>query len=414
MLSAPVFWPWFLSRVAIAIAMVALAPHLPDPQGRGHVPTMDWSVFAQWDGEWYEKIATKGYDYVPDGQTHSIPFFPLYPLLSHMVMAVTGWRFAVAGVVVNSLAFFGALAVIYRMMVQQYGESPARWTVQLLAWCPLSIFCMVTYTEGLFLLVTALALESFGRGAFGRAAIFGILTTATRLTGLPLVLGFISTAWQKRWPKGAYWAAGLSSLGLIAYMIYCWRNFGDPIAFSHAQKAFGHRSAAGFNCASWGKVVLHTVVGPLNKVTGAVKNIGHPLQFMAIELFTVLLWRFRRRVKAEVLPWLGFVLGIWLWLLAGDGAIKLAAVVGGVSLLWGERHRLGLVLTHYGFWALLLVLISGSAVSAERYVYAIVSLGIAGGLWLSRHPLWGKPILLGFGIVMVSMAVRFAQGLWVA
>ncbi len=414
MLSAPVFWPWFLSRVAIAIAMVALAPHLPDPQGRGHVPTIDWSVFTQWDGQWYEKIATQGYDYANDGQTHSVPFFPLYPLISQVVMVITGWRFAVAGVVVNSLAFFGALGVIYRMLLRQYGESPARWTVQLLAWCPLSIFCMVTYTEGLFLLVTALALESFGRGAFGRAAIFGILTTATRLTGLSLVVGFVSTAWQRRWPKGSYWAAGLSSLGLLAYMVYCWRNFGDPIAFYHTQKAFGHRSAAGFNCASWGKVVLHAVVGPLNKVTGAVEDIRHPLQFMAIELFTVLLWRFQRRVKAEVLPWLGFVLGIWLWLLAGDGAIKLAAVVGGVALFWGERHRLGLVLTHYGFWALLLVLISGSAVSAERYLYAIVSLGIAGGLRLSRHPLWGKPILLGFGIVMVSMAVRFAQGLWVA
>jgi hypothetical protein len=232
------------------------------------------------------------------------------------------------------------------------------------------------------------------------------LTTATRLTGLTLVLGFVSTAWQKRWPKGAYWAAGLSSLGWLAYMVYCWRNFGDPTAFYHAQKAVGN--------ASWGMVLLHAVVGPIDPLTGAVENIGHPLQFMAIELGTVLLWRFRRRVKAEIIPWLGFVLGIWLWLLAGDGAIKLAAIVSAVSLLWGERQRLGTVLTHYGFWALLLVLLSGSAVSAERYLYAIASLGIAGGLWLSRHPLWGKPILLGFGIVMVSMAVRFAQGLWVA
>jgi hypothetical protein len=401
MLSAPVFWPWFLSRVAIAIAMVALAPHLPDPQG-GPVPTMDWSAFTGWDGPWYEKIATHGYG----GQTDSARVFPLYPLLSHMVMAMTGWRFAVAGVVVNSLAFLGALGVIYRMMVRQYGESAARWTVQLLAWCPMSIVCMVTDTAGVFFLVTALALESFGRGAFGRAAIFGILTTATRLTGLGLVLGYVSTAWQKRWPKGAYWAAGLSGLGLGAYMVYCWRNFGDPMAFYQVQQVSGD--------GSWGMVLLHGVVGPLDPVTGAVKDIGHPLQFMAIELATVLLWRFRRRVRVEIVPWLGFGLGIWLWLLAGDGAIKLAAIVGGVCLLWGERQRLGTVLTHYGFWAVLLVLLSGSAVAAERYVYAIVSLGIAGGLWLSRHPLWGKPILLGFGMVMVSMAVRFAQGLWVA
>jgi hypothetical protein len=161
-------------------------------------------------------------------------------------------------------------------------------------------------------------------------------------------------------------------------------------------------------------VLLHAVVGPIDPLTGAVENIGHPLQFMAIETATVLLWRFRRRVRAEIVPWLGFGLGIWLWLLAGDGAIKVAAVAGGIALLWVERQRLGTVLLHYGFWAMLLVLLSGSAVAAERYVYAIVSLGIAGGLWLSRHPLWGKPILLGFGIVMVSMAVRFAQGLWVA
>ncbi|NJM44948.1 MAG: hypothetical protein HC860_01310 [Alkalinema sp. RU_4_3] len=341
MLSAPVFWPWFLSRVVLAVAMVGLAPYGLDPQSQGAI--VDGSVFLQ--------------------------------------------RFAIAGALVNSLVFFGALGVIYRMMVRPYGEEAARWTVQLLAWCPLSIFCMVTYTEGLFLLVTALALENFGRGAFGRAAMFGMLTTAMGLGGVPLVVGFVSTASQRRWPKGAYWAAGLSCLGLIAYMGYGWLYFGDPIALYQVQRALALRS-------DWGMVVLHTVVGQIDGVTGAVQDIGHPLQFMAIELFTVLLWRFRRLVRAEVLPGVGGLgWGGWLWWLAGDGAIQLAAVVGAVGLLWVERHRLGSVLTHYGFWAVLWVLLWGTG--AARELYAIVPLGIAGGLWLSRHPLVGEADFVG-------------------
>jgi Gpi18-like mannosyltransferase len=410
MIPVSVFWPWFLSRLLIVVVMLGLAPHLPASR-LGHLA--DWSVFAQWDGEWYEQIATVGYDYAADGQTHAIPFFPLYPMVSHALMQITGWRFAVAGTLVNNFAFLMALVVIYRWSKAQFGGAAADWTVRLMAWCPLSLYGTVTYTEGLFLLLTSLGLRSFCQGQFGKAGLFGLLTTATRLTGLPLVLAYLTTAYQDRWPRGAYWAAGISALGIGLYMVYCGLRFGDPIAFYHAQAAFGHRSAAGFSFKGWGLTLLCAIVGPVNWHSGAVKNIWHPIQFCAIEVGTYLLWRFRQRIKPH-LPWLGFVLGIWFWLLAGDGAIKLIAVFGGITLLWSERFRLGTVLTHYGFWALALVLLSGSVVSADRYSYAIVSLSLALGLWLSRRPHWGTPILVGSGIILTCMAMRFAQGIWVA
>ena len=153
---------WFLSRSIIAIGMQVIAPSLdPMPNSQpfvpGFVPKSGWELFSHWDGEWYTKIATLGYSYANDGQQHSVAFYPLFPLLIRGLMAL-GMRVEVAGVLINSLAFLGALLLVYFWVEERYDTGSAKWTTAVLAWCPFSIFCTVIYTEGLFLLLTAAAL----------------------------------------------------------------------------------------------------------------------------------------------------------------------------------------------------------------------------------------------------------------
>ncbi|MBD1923730.1 hypothetical protein H6F77_22065 [Microcoleus sp. FACHB-831] len=148
---------WLLSRVVILVAMLLIAPLLPAPPG-GITPTIGWEVFSCWDGGWYQIIATTGYEYINDGKQHPVAFFPLLPLLSRAVMTL-GLPFEVAGTLVNNLAFFGALVLVYAWVEELHGKSAARWTTAALAWCPFSLYGTVIYTEGLFLLLQQIAIR---------------------------------------------------------------------------------------------------------------------------------------------------------------------------------------------------------------------------------------------------------------
>ena len=145
---------WLLSRLIICIVMLAIAPLLPAPPG-GIAATVGWGVFAAWDSDFYERIAVFGYN-----TPHAIAFFPLFPLLVRGLMTL-GLPFVVAGTLVNNLAFLAALIFIHNWVASSHSKSIARWTTVVLTLFPLSIFGTVIYSEGLYLLFSAVALRAF-------------------------------------------------------------------------------------------------------------------------------------------------------------------------------------------------------------------------------------------------------------
>jgi Gpi18-like mannosyltransferase len=116
-------------------------------------------VFDAWDSVHYRAIATSGYEFANDGKQHNLAFFPLFPLLIWVFMKL-GLPFEVAGTLINNLAFFAALYYIYFWIEENYGRNEARWTTAVVAWCPLSMFGTVIYTEGLYLLLSTAALRA--------------------------------------------------------------------------------------------------------------------------------------------------------------------------------------------------------------------------------------------------------------
>ena len=143
-----------------------------------------------------------------------------------------------AGVLINSLAFLGALVLVYFWVEERYDAGAAKWTTAVLAWCPFSLFCTVIYTEGLFLFLTASALRAFERGEYIWAAFWGALTTATRGPGVALIPTFLLTAWREKRPPLAYAAGFASALGFFSFSLYCAIGFGDALAFVYVQKAW--------------------------------------------------------------------------------------------------------------------------------------------------------------------------------
>lgn len=349
---------WALSRLVVVLAMALVAPHLSVPAG-GHPPVVDWSLFARWDSGWYRSIVEAGYRFAPDGAQHSVAFFPLLPLLIGGATRL-GLSFELAGTLINHLAFLGALVLLHRSTRATLGPRAACWAVAVMAWCPYSLYGSVIYTEGLFLLLTVGALWAFERQAYRWAGVLGALASATRVSGLMLLPAFAWSAWRDRRPVGAYLAAAASGLGLLAFSAYCAWRFGEPLAFLKAQA--GWRTGLGFDWQGWLHLLTFGLTGPA----------------------------------------------------PSNGGLKAVMLLGGAVLVWRLRAALPRAAVAYSLASLGLIVLSGSFVSIDRYVYGIAPLSLALGIALASRPRWGYLLLAAFGAGLAGYALRLAWGLWVA
>ncbi|MBH8553103.1 glycosyltransferase family 39 protein [Nostocaceae cyanobacterium CENA357] len=400
---------WLASRMFIWTAMLLVAPLLPTSPER-IAPTFGWGVFDAWDTIHYRAIATSGYEFVNDGKGHNIAFFPLFPLLIRGLMNL-GLSFEVAGILINNLAFLLTLYFLYFWAKKFYGSSAARWSTTVLAWCPLSLFTTVIYTEGLYLLLSTAALQAFDQQQYRWTAFWGAMATATRPTGIALIPALAIAAWKQRRPPIAYIAGLSTAIGILLFSLYCAINFGDPLAFITAQK--GWRPSLGFDWQGWWKMLMQITVGTTNWKYGSIKDPLPPLLFGVIVVGAYMLWRYRQKLGAIKVDYGFAVLILLWWILGGDPLINMAAVLGGAYLLWHLRTELTPVTLIYGCCGLGLIFASGGTWSLSRLAYGIVSLSVALGVLLSRHPRWGYLTLFFFMILLATFSIRFAQDLWV-
>lgn len=406
-----VFLMGLLSRGIIIFTMIGIAPLL-SILSEDHTVTFGWDVFSAWDSPLYEQIAANSYDISSSKPGSNVAFFPLFPLLMRLGMAL-GFSSNFAGIVINNIAFFLTLFIVYIWTKRTNGKLAARWVIAVLAWCPLSIFGTVIYTEGLFLLFSSLALFTFESKQYTQTIIWGILATATRITGLALIPTFLFIAWRKKLPLIAYIAGFVSGGGTFLYSLYCWIHFNDPIAFITVQHTEWQRKQ-GIDWEGWGQMLAEITIGGKNWAAGAIADPWHPLLFLIIMAIAYGLWHYRASIPPASFDYGLYSLGLLLWLLSGDALLNTLSVLGGLVLLWCSRKRLSLVVYVYGLCALGLLLSSGGTISLNRLAYGIVSLSIALGITLSRSPRWGYCTLAFFTVLLVTFSLRFAQHQWVA
>src|SRR5206468_6149484 len=94
-----------------------------------HTPLGQW---ANWDGAWYARIASQGYDLQ---HLQGASFFPLYPLLVRLATPSLD-EVAARGVLVSLASLLAAFAFIYWLVVHGWGEPVARRTLLCLAFFP--------------------------------------------------------------------------------------------------------------------------------------------------------------------------------------------------------------------------------------------------------------------------------------
>ena len=320
---------WVAGSGAVAALGFGPVRHAFDPpgvtRGFGWLGDVLAAPAARWDAAWYLVIAHYGYR--PEFGAFTAPrdaFFPLYPL-GLRALSDVGLAPVIAGVAFSVTAFMTALYALHRLTALEVtrlrrgasargigapdktGDAPrarggplgflglagrgpgsvrlatldsrwvARLAVLLTAFAPMAFYFSAIYSESLYLALSVGLFLSARRGRWATAATLGALASATRSTGvvliLPLLLLYLygpredrepervrtrrsdalvagySLADRARWMlagftdalrpryrlrRDALWLA-LVPLGLALYMAHLALAGGDPLAPFHAE-----------------------------------------------------------------------------------------------------------------------------------------------------------------------------------
>ena len=406
------------SRLAVLIAgvlgMLALGPapgwRSYDPVGLtapfGYLPNLLVAPVARWDSVWYLMIAKGGYGH----QLARAAFFPLYPLLMHVLGLATGSDL-LAGALISLAAFAAALVTLHRLAAIELGRERAELTVMLVAFCPVSFFLTAVYGESLFLALSAGAILRARRGRWASAAVLAALASATRSTGALLVVPIavlylygpradrpLPTA---RWAGRGFTGRRLLALrhppaasmlwillvpaGLAAYMLYLGITTGDALAPLRAESVW-----------------LHHFAGPLGGVWAGV----------------VAAWDGLRQLLHGPAPPVYFTkAGGDPLMVAGQNLVLFAFLVLGAVATIGVFARLPFA---YGAWVLVSLAVPLSdpvtpqpLASLPRYELVLFPLFMWGSGMIARRG-WASAAIPALAVLLGLFTVQFATWRFVA
>lgn len=324
-----------------------------------------FDMWIRWDAGWYRQIAEDGYTYSATEQS-SAAFFPLYPLLIRVVMWVTGLPVFVAGIVATWLTGFTCCLTFFAWAANRSDEQTASRALWLLLAWPFAFFlCGAMYADALFLAFVTLAFLSLEREQPWGAVLFGALATATRPLAPAIVVGLLVRSLELRRRAGKPirvidflpLAAGL---GLVAYMVFLHREFGDAFGFATTQKGWNQLSG----------------LSSLLKVEALSKFNGADLLLPAVH-----------------------------------------AVLAGLCLFlgWRLRHTLG-----WGYAVYVLIVVGIPVVTSRDFIglgrYALAGFPVFLELdrWLASRPRARTGWLVVSAALLVFMVIRFARAFYTA
>ncbi len=355
-------------------------------RGLGRVGNALAASTDRWDAVHYLQIAQHGYSTAVD-----TAYFPLYPLLIHVV----GWftrSYVAAGVLVSTAAFAVALELLYRLAREELDARAANAVVLLLAFAPLSLFFTAVYTESLFL---ALSVATFFLARSDRLLWASLAAAAASLTHIQGVLLLVPLAfywWERQGnPRQLRalirWQAAPLLLPFAALACLCvylhLQGFGWIAPISNETNPAWH----------------HQFVGP---VIGA---------WLAIEVGASGLWQTLH--GAPAFPQTG---SFALTYPAQNLVYLLVLVVCAVSLLETWRRLPKIYALYSGLYLIVLISspLKGTPLgSFDRYALMLFPLWIGAAAWLRERRLLLPVIEVGAALLLFY-SFQFGRWLFVA
>jgi hypothetical protein len=193
----------------------------------------------RWDGSWYLRVATGGYpSTVPHGQS-TLGFFPVFPLASRGLAAVTPLSTQTAMLVVGFVSGAVFSIALWQLLLRVATHLEAQRALVLVLFFPGAFILSMAYSEPVMLAFLALSLVDLLDGRWVRAGVWGALATATRPNALALVPAGLFAAWlayRRGEGRRAFLAPALTPVGFLAFMLFLRVRTGDLFAYFHAQR----------------------------------------------------------------------------------------------------------------------------------------------------------------------------------
>ena len=197
------------------------------------------SPWANFDGIYYLLIAEKGY-------TVNAGFFPLFPIIIHLITSVFGNilefdpRQYFTAIFLVSLFFLCALIVLYKLINLDYKSNIAILSIIFILLFPTSFFFAATYSESLFFLLLVLSFYFARKKNWILASIFGMFLTVTRPVGIAIFPALLYEFYvsEKTLIKSKMIALLAIPIGLISYCLYNLHKWGNAFYFIEAQGNF--------------------------------------------------------------------------------------------------------------------------------------------------------------------------------
>jgi hypothetical protein len=247
----------YLGLRAVSWVLLVLAsrdqPVMQDWTGPTVEP-IDMTVL--WDGSWYRHIAEHGYPHeLPvDANTGRVSqnawaFYPLFPLLSRLLMDLTGLGFPAVASSLALLCGLGAALVMGQLLSERVGDRVALATVAVWGAYPAAVSLQIAYTESMAMLVLCLLLWAVMRRQWVATGALALLLGVTRPIAVPVVVVVAVALWL-RWrarrtdpiPRTEY-AAGAAALaascvGAVLWPLIAWRVTGVRDAYTQTMGAW--------------------------------------------------------------------------------------------------------------------------------------------------------------------------------
>jgi hypothetical protein len=315
--------PWAVSR-ALALGAWGVAHFLVH-----NLHVQDAAVRAQahqglfaWDAGWYRGIAQHGYGFSsPGAGAHeALRFFPLLPAVARLLGSSS---VAIVVIVWASALLLGAL--VHRLvLVEGKGEGLARVAV----WCvlvfPSAFVLALGYAEALAMALAVACFLALRTRRWWWAAALGLLAGLSRPLGVLLVVpaaveagrailssGVVSARWGetragRAGPLGealegraarlsavpgrlwAAWAAAVAgpAVGLLLFLVWSWRRYGDFLLPLRVQTHATHRGqVVDPFTALW-----HEASGFFHGHLGSALHVPWALAFVALTVFAFRRW----------------------------------------------------------------------------------------------------------------------------
>jgi Gpi18-like mannosyltransferase len=321
-------------------------------------------LWGSFDGVHYLNIAEKGYEY---GLTQA--FFPVYPLLIRFLTIFNNRL--IPALLISHIALIGFLYLFVKLGRLDFKVKAVNWAGVLFLLYPASFFLFGVYTESLFLWLAAACFYLSRQKQWLTAAAAAGLASATKLAGiflLPALLWEYYRANLKPQAAAVVKYSLLAASGLLFYLNYLQRRFGDFLLFVHSQPGFGA-----------GRQVNELVL-PYQVIARYVK------MFLTVDpannIYPVLV--------LEFLTSLGFA--------------------GLIAYAFWKKLRLSYLL--FIVPALLLPTLTGTLASLPRYgLIAFPLFYLLGNLKNNQAKIFLAAI---FALVLTWAVIRFTRGLWLA